>query len=148
MADVENLHFKIGLSGTYWGKKPSYSILLNDQIITSGEITGESDEVLFVEFDSELAEGDCTLKIRLENKTNADTVQNEDRTEIVKDMLLNIVSIEIDEIELGNLLYSLSEYTGDDPSRPVLKNCVNLGWNGTWCLPFTSPVYLWLLENI
>jgi hypothetical protein len=75
-------------------------------------------------------------------------VQNEDKSAIVKDMLLNVVSVEIDEIDIGHLLHSKSTFTGDDPTRPVLSNCVNLGWNGTWKLTFTSPFYIWLLENI
>jgi hypothetical protein len=29
-----------------------------------------------------------------------------------------------------------------------LQNCVNLGWNGKWTLPFQSPFYIWLLESI
>jgi len=75
-------------------------------------------------------------------------IQNADKTAIEKDMLLHIRSIEIDEIDLGNLLWSKSQYVGDDVTRPVLDNCVDLGWNGTWTLAFASPFYIWLLENI
>jgi hypothetical protein len=148
MSTVEKLHFKIGLSGTYWSKVPIYSILVNDTLLFTKEITTPSDEVFFTEFDHELEEGPCTLKIRLENKDWKDTVQNDDKTEILKDMLLNIVSVEIDEIELGNLIFTKSEFVGDDATRPVLDKCVNLGWNGIWTLPFDSPFYIWLLENI
>ena len=56
--------------------------------------------------------------------------------------------MEIDEVDLGMLIYSKSVFTGDDPDRPVLDNCINLGWNGTWMLSFESPFYIWLLENI
>jgi hypothetical protein len=148
MADTEHLHFKIELSGTYWEKHPQYSIAIDDNIVSTGTITAESDVAVIVEFDADIAEGPHSLKIRLENKDHTDTVQSEDKTSIVKDMLLNIKSIEIDEINIGPLLWSASSFTGDDADRPVLENCVNLGWNGTWCLPFTSPFYIWLLENI
>lgn len=154
MADKESLHFRIGLSGTYWDKKPQYSIAIGDEVVKSGTITGASDETEYIEFDYETdADAPC-LKISLLNKTDQDTVQNEDKTAIVKDLLLNIVSVEIDEIDLGNLIYSLSEY---HPNRPVdyqgettqlVKNCVNLGWNGTWQLQWVNPFYIWLLENI
>lgn len=146
--EVETLHFKIGLSGTYWDKKPQYSILFNDQIITTQVITAASDEVLYVEFDQDVTAGASKLQIRLENKADTDTVQSDDKSTIVKDMLLNIRSIEIDEIDLGPLLWTASNFIGDDQNRPVLQNCVNLGWNGTWTLPFESPFYIWLLENI
>jgi hypothetical protein len=148
MSDVENLHFKIGLSGTYWDKKPIYSILVNGAVIETREVDLPTGEVFFAEFDTEFAEGPCILKIRLENKDWTDTVQNEDKTAIVKDMMLHIKSIEIDDIDLGNLIWSKSVFTGDDAERPVLDNCVDLGWNGAWTLPLESPFYIWLLENI
>ena len=149
MSEVEKLHFKIGLSGTYWAKKPIYSILVNDQVKETCEITTASDEVFFVEFDCEVSEGPCALKIRLENKENPDTVTDDTTEEfvILKDMLLNIESVEIDEIDLGNLLFT-AKFIGDDPSRPVLDKCKHLGWNGAWTLEFASPFYIWLLENI
>jgi len=149
MTDLEKLHYKIGLSGTYWDKKPIYSILVNDQVKETRQIDTASDEVFFIEFDCEVLEGPCTLKIRLENKENPDTVTDDTTEEfvILKDMLLNIESVEIDEIDLGNLLFT-AKFIGDDPSRPVLDKCKHLGWNGAWTLEFTSPFYIWLLENI
>lgn len=148
MADVEKLHFKISLSGTYWSKQPVYTILVNDKIVKTDTITAASDEVFVVEFDQELVSGPAKLQIRLENKDNSDTVQNEDKTEILKDLLLNIVNLEIDDINLGILRYSKSQFVGDDLTRSVMNECVNLGWNGTWTLSFESPFYIWLLENL
>ena len=148
MTDTEKLHFKIGLGGTYWKKVPVYSILVNDRVIETQEVSTPSGEVDIVEFDVEVAEGPCMLKIRLENKDWTDTVENANKTEILQDMLLNIKSVEIDEIDLGNLIYSKSQFVGDEADRPVLTNCLDLGWNGAWELAFESPFYIWLLESI
>jgi hypothetical protein len=148
MLQAESLHFKIGLAGTYWNKRPIYSILVNDQVKETRQVESASEEIFYIEFDAEIVEGPCTLKIRLENKDWTDTVQNEDKTAILKDMLLNIKSVEIDEINLGNLLYTKTKFIGDDPERPVLDRCQDLGWNGAWTLAFESPFYIWLLENI
>jgi len=149
MLDTEKLHFKIGLAGSYWDKRPVYSIAVNDVVaINNTEITTASDEEFFVEFDVDVPEGPAVLKIRLENKYQKDTVQNEEKTEILKDMLLHIKSVEIDEIDLANMIYTKTEFVGDDPARPTLDKCIDLGWNGTWSLPFNSPFYIWLLENI
>jgi hypothetical protein len=145
---TETLHFKIGLAGTYWAKQPEYSILINDKTYNAGTITEASGETFYVEFDAEVEEGPCALKIRLENKDWTDTIQNEDKTAIVKDMLLNIRGVEIDDINLGNLIYTKTQFVGDDPARPVLDKCQDLGWNGAWILAFESPFYIWLLENI
>jgi hypothetical protein len=148
MSEKEKLHFKIGISGTYWDKHPIYRVSLNDHIIENRQIETASDEVFYIEFDGEIEEGPASLKIRLENKTDSDTIENEDKTAIVKDLLLNIVSVEIDEIDLGNLIYEKTRFVADDTNRPTLEQCVNLGWNGTWILEFESPLYIWLLENI
>ena len=148
MSDIEKLHFKIVLAGTYWEKRPIYTILINDKIIETREISTENGQEFSTEFDADVVEGPCSLKIRLENKHWTDTVENEDKTAILKDMLLHIKSVEIDEIDLANMIYTKSEFVGDDPERPVLDKCIDLGWNGTWTLPFESPFYIWMLENI
>ena len=147
MPDLEKLSFKIALSGTYWKRRPEYSVWVNDTKISQAKISGESDVPEDIKFEHEVSEGPCFIKIRLENKLPTDTVENADKTSIVKDMLLNIHSIEIDEIDLGPLIYN-STFTGDDADRPTLERCVNLGWNGTYQLEFDSPFYIWLLENI
>ena len=147
MSSIEKLHFKIGIGATYWKKVPTYSILINDNaIFTKNKIETASGDVGYVEFDVDVPEGPCALHIRLGNKDHTDTMLNGD--EIIKDMLLNIISVEIDEINLENMLYTHSTFVGDDMTRPVLERCLHLGWNGTWTLPFNSPFYIWLLENI
>ena len=147
MSDSEKLHIKIGLSGTYWDKKPNYTVEVNDRVFFNKDVDTSSDEVFYLEFDVESDAVNNSLAIRLTNKTDSDTIQSEDKTAILKDMLLNIVSIEIDEINLGQLTYSLSKYTVD-ATKEVHTNFVNLGWNGKWSLTWTNPFYIWLLENI
>lgn len=144
---METLKFRIGLSGTYWDKKPQYSVWLNETSYAKGTVSGASNEIEYIEFDAELPDdAEQLLSIRLENKDNKDTILNGDRSEIVKDMLLNIESIEVDSIDVGTLRWSASEFVGDDPERPLLEGCVNLGWNGTYKFKFSTPFYLWLLE--
>ena len=144
--NLETLTFKIGLTGTYWDKKPKCTILLDGE--NKGTLTCD-ENLQFVEFTCDLSEEqEHLLEIRLENKTDPDTVENEDKTSIVKDMLLNIESIEIDDIELGAIKWTFSKFIPDDPKRETKKRCVNLGWNGSYQLKFTSPFYLWLLENM
>ena len=141
---METLTFKIGLSGTFFNKVPAYSILLDGVKHLSGKASSESEIVEFAVDVEE--EQEHLLEIRLENKTNEDTVV--DNGEIVKDTLLNIDSIVIDDIELGGLKWTMSEFVADDTNRPTIQECVNLGWNGSYRIRFTSPFYLWLLENM
>jgi hypothetical protein len=144
----ETLSFDISLSGTYWDKKPQYSVWLDDHVVTQSEV---SNAVHNVKFQRNVSEGPHTLKIRLENKTNADTVIKDG--EVVNDLILNIDDIIIDDISLGNLLWSAEyildkkqQYKGQEIDH--LDGCVNLGWNGTYVLKFTSPFYVWLLEKL
>jgi hypothetical protein len=155
---TEELSFKISLSGTYHDKMPAYSILLDDTLIKQATITQPTDVIEVIEFTAPISEGSHELKIRLENKDSSDTIVRKERDdsteyEIIKDMLLNIVGIEVDEISLGQLIWD-SEYILDKPILiddvlvEKIDKCVNFGHNGTYVLHFTSPFYLWLLEKI
>jgi hypothetical protein len=146
---LEELKFEVKLSGTYWGKLPQYSVWLDDHVVVQSEIA--NDAVQTVSFTKTVDSGEHTLKIRLENKTNQDTkVVN---GEVVNDMLLNIEDIVIDDISLGQLLWDAT-YILDEPHEyngktiDHLDHCVNLGWNGTYVLKFSTPFYIWLLEKL
>jgi len=146
--EIENLKFDISLSGTVWKKLPAFSIWFDEQLMISGE--ADSSTKTFT-FEREVSEGDHVLKIRLDNKTDDDTLL--ENNNIINDMLLNIDDITIDDISLGNLLWS-AEYILDTPCMYKgeminhLDSCINLGWNGAYTLKFTSPFYIWLLEKI
>jgi hypothetical protein len=147
--EQESLEFVVTVSGTYWDKKPQFSIWLDDHVIIQTSISSESQQSH--KFTRTIDEGEHTLSIRLENKFPSDVRKIND--EIVDDMLLNIDDITIDDISLGQLIWD-AEYKLDTPQQyqgkeiTQLDNCVNLGWNGTYVLKFTSPFYIWLLEKL
>ena len=149
LPNTETLKFRIGVSGSYWNKKPAYAVTVDGVKQMSAVIAADSGVVEYAEFTLAVAEDSPhLLEIHLLNKTDDDVVQSQDQTEIVKDMLLNIESISIDDIELGQIKWDQSEFVAEDPARPTLKDCVNLGWNGSYQLKFSSPFYLWLLESM
>lgn len=150
----ESLNFKVTLSGTFWNKRPQFSIWLDEQVVVQSEIPDDKPHP-FV-FTHTVNEGAHTLKIRLENKDPSDVVKDNPDSEdytIVKDMLLNIEDIEIDEVSLGQLIRK-TEFVLDEPvvyqgqTIAKMEGCVNLGSNGTYILNFSSPYYIWLLESI
>jgi hypothetical protein len=160
MSNRETLHFKIGLSGSSLKKQPELCILVNDTKFFDDVLSVSAKETQYIEFDAEIVEGECSLVVEFKNKTKFDTVLDTNG-EIIDDLLLNIDSVEIDQIDLGSLLWTHSDYRPQYPEvyksimleqgkelPESVKNCVNLGWNGTWKLPFISPFYIWLLENI
>jgi hypothetical protein len=148
----DKLHIKLGLSGTYWDRRPEYRVSVNDTILLHSQISSESDIIEYHEFTVDGISNSSVLKIELLNKQNSDTVQSEDKTQILKDMLLNIHSISVDGVDMGVLLQSKCEYrpiyplgyTGDD----IVHDTVNLGWNGSWTIAWTNPYFIWLLENL
>ena len=143
---TETLNFKIGLSGTYWDKQPAYQVFLDDQLKAEGTASAD---ISYIEFTADVPEDtEHQLIVKLCNKTPQDTIQSDDKTEILKDMLLNINSVEIDGINLDTLIWTASKFVPDDSQFPEMKNCVNLGWNGTYQFKFTSPFFVWLLENM
>lgn len=158
MAELEKLHIKLGIGGTYWAKRPQYRVVFNDQLIVDTEIKSESGSIDYIEFDCEYVTDRATLQIQLVNKENSDVVKDDPAKitdfVIVKDLLLHIKSVEIDGIDLGHLTYSLSEYHVNSPVEyngeivRVLKNCTDLGWNGSWQISWENPFYIWLLENL
>ena len=147
----EVLNFAVTVSGTYWDRSPQFSILIDGVVVIDDARLTAADQAQTFNFTHELTEGDHTLGIHLKNKTTSDTVT--ENGEIVKDMLLNIVDITIDDMSIGELLWD-AEYLLDQKQWYMgqeidhLDSCVNLGWNGTHQLTFSSPFYIWLLEQM
>jgi len=157
---TEKLKFKLVLFATMWDKPPHVEICLGDKKILSQSITGTEDNPDVLEFTHETEEGkDYELIIRRHGKFRDQCVVN-DNNDIIKDQLLHIKSIEIDEIDIGTLVYEgvyspeypepwASQQTAAGFNLPKeLKNVTEMGHNGTWTLKFSSPFYMWLLENL
>ncbi len=157
---TEKLKFKLELYATMWDKPPHAEILINDQIHFDGDIAGTESNPDLIEFDQELEEGkDYSLIINRSGKRRKQTVIN-DKGDILKDQLLHIKSIEIDEIDIGALMYE-GVYTPQYPEpwasqqrekgnelRESFKSVTKMGHNGEWRFSFESPFYMWLLENL
>ena len=157
---TENLKFKLELHATMWDKPPYAEIMINDHICFKGDITGSEEKPNVIEFEHELTEGEeHHLTIKRSGKGKYQTIINA-KGDILKDQLLNIKSIEIDEIDIGGLVYE-GVYTPQYPEpwatqqkdagidlKESFKNVTRMGHNGTWTFKFVSPFYMWLLENL
>ena len=88
-----------------WDKPPVAEICINDKSVIKKEITGDESNPDVIEFEHELEEGNnYNLIIKRSGKSKNQTVINE-KGDILKDQLLNIQSIEIDEIDIGGLVF-------------------------------------------
>ena len=156
---TEKLKFKVQLYAQYWDKPPVAEIIIGDQSKLKQEITGTEHNPDILEVYHELTEGqEYKFVIHRTNKENTQTMV--ENNQITKDQLLCIKSIEIDEIDLGGLIYeglyhpeypepwaSQQKELGHTLATPI-KNVTTMGFNGRWELSFQSPFYMWLLENL
>ena len=124
------------------------------------DITGTEEKPDIIEFEHECKEEETyNLLIKRSGKGKGQTVVNE-KGDILKDQLLHIKRIEIDEIDIGGLVYE-GEYTPIYPEpwasqqikdgidlKTSLRNVTAMGFDGTWKFKFSSPFYMWLLENL
>lgn len=142
--ETEPVDISIRLSGTYWKDKPQAKVYVDNILLFDGEIG----EPLDINWKNELSSGSHDLIIKMYNKDRFQTVIEDG--EVVKDSLINIEKITFDGIDIDYLAQSLSIYQPvEQPGVPaIVRNCVNLGWNGTWKLSFNTPIYIWLLENL
>jgi hypothetical protein len=96
-------------------------------------------------------DGEHELKFVLKNKTSDHTQINE-QGDIVKDARLLIKNVKFDEIELGyDCFTKLARYhhSYNTDQEPVAETFYGeMGCNGCVVLQFTTPGYLWLLENM
>jgi len=86
------------------------------------------------------------LKNKLPHHTKIDSQGN-----ILQDARLLVKDIAFDEIPLGQVFFAQTVYAHDfNSTRDKILDEFSgeMGCNGTVTLEFTTPFYLWLLENI
>ena len=142
---AENVEVKINLSSVHWdGRYPGARVYINNNLIFDSLISQPEE----INWSGDLDESDHDIVIEMYNKQDGDTVLDESDN-ILKDVVLNIDNISIDDIDLEQLLHINSVYYPQSEYAPeTVEQCVNLGWNGQWKLSFSVPTYLWFLENL
>ena len=157
---TEKLKFKIELYATMWDKPPYTEILIDNHLKFKGYVIETEGKPKTIEFDHEFKEnGNYNLVIRYLGKQKTQTVVDKNGR-MIKDQLLHIKSIEVDEVNIGPIVYH-GIYTPKYPEpwateqrqagnelHKSFKNVTKMGHNGTWVLNFSSPFYMWLLENL
>ena len=103
-----------------------------------------------IEYEISDDDGDHELRFVLKNKhtghTRVDAGGN-----IVSDTTVTVSDIRFDDMDCDYLTVKLAEYQHDfnGTGKPTIdKFYGEMGCNGTVSLKFTTPIYLWLLENM
>ena len=119
------------------------TVVIFDEILTQGPVKIQHE---FEEIDGT----QHTLELELSGKTQNDTVIDQDG-QIIDDRLIEITTLNIGDIEIGQLLFDRSKYYHDfngTADQICDKFAGIMGCNGIVKFQFDSPVYLWLLENM
>ena len=149
---MENINFKIKLHGHDCNDRwPACKILLNNDVMFNGEIQDET----LVEFDASVVDDSVDNKLVIDyyNKDFRLDVVLDANDNIIKNKTIDILDICVEDIDLNQIPFDKNtvevyekEYPQDLPR--TRKNDMELSWNSTWTMEFSSPVYIWLLENI
>ena len=95
-------------------------------------------------------DADHELRFVMKNKITDHTKIDEHGT-ILQDSRITIQNLCFDEIELGQVFIDHAEYVHDfNGTKDIVtdKFYGEMGCNGTVLLKFTTPMYIWLLENM
>jgi len=128
--------------------------LLNLAVVLDGQVQWQGRPGTDVqEISVELEDADDlthVLEFVLSGKT-PDHTQITEQGEIESDVTVQIKGIAFDEIVIDQIFSELAEYHHDfngTQSAVVDRFYGTMGCNGTVRLEFTTPIYLWLLENM
>ena len=105
-----------------------------------------------VDFVCDIVEDDAEheLKIVMFGKTEEHTTVDE-QGNITSDAMLSIKDITIDDIDINQLFTETAVYKHDfNGSQPEIEDKFygDMGCNGAISLRISTPVYIWLLENL
>ena len=108
------------------------------------------DSAILFEHTLDDSEGEHELRIVMKHKQTTHTRLDE-QGNIVQDAVLTVSDLEFDNIDIMQITTDHAEYSHDfNGSQPIGTHRFygDMGCNGTVSLKLTTPVYLWLLENM
>ena len=147
---METVEVKFTLEPVWFNNAPNIKVAINNNILLDTQL----EEKLDFKQTVELSEDDShQLTFTLYDKTDNDTVISEDGV-IEKDTLIKISTLELEDIDLTSMLSLNKEsfyYEHDTNGSAQLEKHTlydTLGCNGTATINFTTPFYVWILENL
>jgi hypothetical protein len=139
---------KLSFSAAASGPDLRLLVRLDDQLIYDAHPVAEPLTIEHEFDDSE--ERDHVLSFEMQGKLPEHTMIDE-AGEIFEDRCLFITDIAFEDIPLGHMVTEVALYHHDTngSTDPVVENFYGtMGCNGRVELRFSTPFYLWLLENM
>ena len=155
--DVIKLKFDVGTTDAEC--KLGVKVTLDHNVIYNNSHVTTTDHISH-DIDDQDAEHELTIELygKLPKYTEIDEAGN-----IVKDALITVENFLIDDIDISSILTNYPNHLYQDVPTQIIQYCHDfngtqpvtidpfhgaMGCNGTVTLKFTTPVYLWLLENM
>jgi hypothetical protein len=146
---MDNTKITFEVSPTNPQAKLGFETWLDDQLVFDTEHLEKPTEICVPVSDNE---AEHELRFVLKNKLPEHT-RISATGEIESDAVLKISNIAFDGIALGHVITEHAVYTHDFnvgqwvclEKEPFFEN---MGCNGIVSLKFTTPIYIWLLENM
>ena len=120
---------------------------LDDKIMFDADSVQQSTEISIPVADED---AEHVLKLVLKGKCSDHTTVDSDGN-ILSDTVLTISDLAFDGIALGQIMCDKATYVHDfNGSGKLIEDQFfgTMGCNGTVTLNFSTPIYLWLLENM
>lgn len=148
---------EIDVTPDYWDKAPSIRVLLNNIELFNDTIS--TSQTVSIKYDNNTIKDSNVLEIYRYGKTIEDT-QIDESGNILQDQVLHLNSISLNEIELGNIIYTVDFYPEyPEPWASEQKQqgielvekyspCTSFFHNGVWRLEWTEPFHIWYLERL
>ena len=146
---MKNSIFSFKLTPSNPAAKLGFEVWINEQCMFETDHVNESIEITG-DLPADNIEAEHTLRLILKNKQPEHT-QVDESGNIVADSLLEITELTFDEVALGQIVNDLTVYNHDfnGSQAPIQEQFFGtMGCNGSVELKFTTPIYLWLLENM
>lgn len=143
--ETSTLHFDINPIGH--SAPLTVAVYLNETVIFGPSIVAGLTS-LNIELGDDTA--DHELRILLAGKT-ADHTEIDSHNNIIKDAVIEITNIKLDDIDIQQLFVDKSVYHHNtNNTTDWMQDSFSgiMGCNGTVSLKFSTPTYLWLLENM
>lgn len=141
---MEIVTLKMSLGAT--GLGTTLTVMLDDQVIWTGD-PGKEQVHLSHDFSND--QKDHVMTIELSGKTEQHTIVDE-QGQLVEDLMIKIQDILLDDDDISQLFWDKAQYRHDfngSQAEIIDQFFGDMGCNGRIEFRFSTPAYLWILEN-
>lgn len=142
---IDDFDCNLCLHPVYWQKFPRVSVLLDREVVWQGDLQKDLDLKIY----RALARKEHVLEIEFSGKENSDSLPEADLAVVIEQV--QFFGITDDKFKWQGIYRP--QYPEPWRSEQLAKGITlpdqliaqdYLGWNGTWRLEFTTPIFTWI----